>query len=49
MIEKWMKQIKAGEINPEALGLGNDKGKALEKLKDQLNKITYITKKGSGK
>lgn len=49
MIEKWMKQIKAGEISPEALGLGSDKEKALEKLKDQLDKITYTTKKGSSK
>jgi len=48
MIEKWMKQIKAGEINPEALGLGGDKEKALEKLKDQINKINSTTKKRPG-
>jgi Fe-S-cluster containining protein len=49
MIERWMKQIKAGEINPEALGLGSDKEKALEKLKDQIAKINYAAKRGPGK
>jgi len=39
VLEKWMKQIKSGEINPDFLGLGNDKEKALEKLKSQINDL----------
>jgi len=40
VLERWLKQIKNGEINPSALGLGNDRGKAIEKLQNQLKKIS---------
>jgi len=39
VLEKWIKQIKSGEISPEFLGLGNDKEKALDKLKEQINEL----------
>lgn len=45
MIEKWMKQIRTGEISPQALGLGDDKDRALVQLKNQLDKINFTTKK----
>jgi hypothetical protein len=40
VIEKWLRQIRDGEINPSALGLGNDKEKAIEKLQNQLKKLS---------
>ena len=40
VLEKWLKQIKNGEINPSALGLGNDRGKAIEKLENELKKLS---------
>jgi len=40
VIEKWLRQIRDGEINPSALGLGNDKEKAMEKLQNQLKKLS---------
>jgi len=39
VLEKWMKQIKSDEISPEFFGLGNDKEKALEKLRQQINNL----------
>lgn len=39
VLEKWLKQIQSDEINPEALGLGKDKDKAIEKIRGELNKI----------
>jgi len=47
VLEKWIAQIKSGEISPEFLGLGNDKEKAINKLKSQmtdLQKTEYKTK-----
>ena len=47
VLEKWIKQIMSGEISPEFLGLGNNKEKALETLKNQiidLQKSEYKTK-----
>jgi len=41
VLEKWLKQIKSGELNPDAIGLGNDKDKAIEKIRSELNKIAY--------
>jgi len=38
-LEKWFRQIKSGEITPEFLGLGDNKEKALEKLKRQINDL----------
>lgn len=47
VLEKWVRQIKSGEITPEFLGLGDDKDKALETLKRQINNLqkTTYTKK----
>ena len=39
VLEKWIAQINSGEISPEFLGLGNDKEKALNKLKSQINDL----------
>ena len=39
VLEKWLKQIKSGELNPDAIGLGKDKDKAIEKIRNELNKI----------
>jgi len=50
VLEKWISQIKSGEISPEFLGLGNDKEKAINKLKNQMNnlqKTDYKTKQKS--
>jgi hypothetical protein len=40
VLEKWLKQITNGEINPSALGLGNDREKAIQKLQTQLRKLS---------
>ena len=39
ILEKWITQINSGEISPEFLGLGNNKEKALIKLKSQINDL----------
>jgi len=44
VLEKWLKQIKSDEINPEALGLGSNKEKAIEKIKNQINQISVMKK-----
>ena len=40
VLEKWLRQIRDGEINPSALGLGNDKEKAIEKLQNELRRLS---------
>lgn len=40
VLEKWLKQIKSGELNPDVIGLGKDKDKAIEKIRSQLEKVT---------
>jgi len=40
VLEKWLRQIRNGEINPSALGLGNDREKAIEKLQNELKKLS---------
>lgn len=40
VLEKWLKQITNGEINPSALGLGNDRDKAIQKLQIELKKLS---------
>jgi len=40
VLEKWLRQIKNGEINPSALGLGNDREKAIQKLQIELKKLS---------
>lgn len=37
-LEKWIKQIKAEELNPEFIGLGPNKDQAIKKLQSQLEK-----------
>jgi len=40
VLEKWLRQIKNGEINPSALGLGNDREKAIQKLQNEIKKLS---------
>ncbi len=40
VLEKWLRQIKNGEINPSALGLGNDRDKAIQKLQNEIKKLS---------
>lgn len=37
ILEKWLEQIKSGELNPEFIGLGKDKEQAIKKIQLQLN------------
>jgi len=37
VLQKWLEQIKLGELNPEFIGLGSDKERAIKKLQNQLN------------
>ena len=41
VLEKWLKQIQKGQLNPEAIGLGSDRDKAIENLKSKINKLSY--------
>jgi len=41
VLEKWLKQIKSGELNPDAVGLGTDRDKAIEKIRSELNRLNY--------
>jgi len=45
LLEKWISQIESGEINPEGIGLGADKQKAISKLKNQIIHLNSSTKK----
>lgn len=40
VIEKWLDQLKNNEIDPDALGLGTDRLKAIASLTDELNRIS---------
>lgn len=40
VLEKWIKQIQKGQLNPEAIGLGNDRDAAIEKLRSEINKVS---------
>jgi hypothetical protein len=44
VLEKWLKQISNGEIDPEFLGLGSDKDNAIKKLKNQITQISQNKK-----
>jgi len=37
VLEKWLEQIKSGELNPEFIGLGTDKEQAIKKLQSQIS------------
>ena len=39
LLEKWLKDIKSGKLNPEFLSLGNDREKAMKKLQNQIDKL----------
>ena len=41
VLEKWLKQIQKGQLNPEAVGLGQDRDKAIDKLRSEINKLSY--------
>ncbi len=41
VLEKWLDQIKSGDLNPEFIGLGTDKNKAINKLQSQINRKSY--------
>ena len=41
VLEKWIKQIQKGQLEPAAIGLDSDKDKAIEKLRSEINKISY--------
>ena len=45
LLEKWIRQIESGEINPEGMGLGSDKQKAIIKLKNQITQLNSPNKK----
>ena len=38
-LEKWLRDIKSGELNPEFLSLGNDREKAIKKLQNQIDNL----------
>jgi hypothetical protein len=39
VLEKWLRQLKNNEIQPEALGLDSDRAKAISSLTEQLNRL----------
>lgn len=39
ILEKWVRQLKNNEIQPEALGLGSDRTNAISSLTDELNRL----------
>jgi hypothetical protein len=41
VLEKWLKQIKSGELIPDAIGLGTNRDKAIEKIRNELNQFSY--------
>ena len=41
VLERWVTQIQKGQLNPDAIGLGNDKDIAIEKLRSEINKISH--------
>lgn len=43
ILEKWLYQIKTGQMRPEFVGAGLNKDQAVKKLQEQINKIS-VTK-----
>jgi hypothetical protein len=41
ILEKWLYQLKNDQLSPEFVGVGFDKEKAIQKLQNQLNKLSY--------
>ena len=42
ILEKWLNQIKNDQLSPEFVGAGLDKEKAINKLQEQIKKLSYI-------
>ena len=40
VLDKWIRQIQTGQLNPEAIGLGSNKDAAIEKLRSEINKVS---------
>jgi len=40
ILEKWLRQLKADEITPDALGLGSDKEQAMRHLRLEIDKLS---------
>jgi hypothetical protein len=45
VLERWLRQLKKNEISPDAVGLGPDKEKALQFIREELEKIEAMEKK----
>jgi hypothetical protein len=45
VLERWLRQLKKNEISPDAVGLGPDREKALQIIRDELRKIDEMEKK----
>ena len=41
VLQKWLEQLKKGELNPEVIGFGSDREQAIKKLQNQLNQSMY--------
>ena len=39
ILERWLRQLKADEITPDALGLGADKEQAMRHLRQEIDKL----------
>ena len=39
ILEKWLQQIKSGEVPPDVLGFNPDKDKALEQIRQQIQHL----------
>lgn len=40
ILEKWLSQLKSGELNPEFIGLGKDRDQAIKKLQNQISTVS---------
>jgi hypothetical protein len=40
ILEKWLDQLKNDQLNPEFVGAGLDKEKAIKKIQDQITKLS---------
>ncbi len=45
VLERWLRQLKKGEISSDAIGLGPDKEQALRYIREELEKIEAMEKK----
>jgi hypothetical protein len=45
VLERWLRQLKKNEISPDAVGLGPDREKALQFIREELRKIDEMEKK----